>query len=290
VTRSEIGASRDEFTSSDELEPWVRARRPVKTATGWRQYAPLRSNTALFRTFADLECDQKSILGFADRFGLLTEPEREPLRVWTAAIADMQFAVGSWEDVQIPNPDPSLPFSATVAGRVASWAQKAIPNLLVPDNIPGETRDNYIFEMGVLAGAGLSRRSKDGDVLDFLAAKISDNISHVRTVFVSNYDSVLQGFTHRLIPKTLLEAMWLQLGQAVESNKTFRKCRHCDTWFDLSPKAARADKVFCSEACKAKAYRRRLAEQEHAEVRVNEPSDREPKCPQGGQTSGRIEE
>jgi hypothetical protein len=64
----------------------------------------------------------------------------------------------------------------------------------------------------------------------------------------------------QLIPRNLLEAMWLQFGEAVTHDKSFRKCRQCGTWFEISLRAARIDKVFCSEACKAKAYRRRKLE------------------------------
>lgn len=112
--------------------------------------------------------------------------------------------------------------------------------------------------------------AKRHDVLEFLASKINRNICHARPMFIAfdarvdtaKFHTLVDGLTLRVMPTTLLEAMWLQFGQAVESNKAFRQCRHCGTWFDLSPKAARVDKVFCTEACKARAYRQRLAKQE----------------------------
>ena len=120
----------------------VQARRPVKGGRGWRRYAPLQSSTALFRMLADLDCDQKSILDFAHRFGLLTNPEVEPLRVWMAAIADMRSAVGSWDEVQIANPHPSLPFALALTEKVAAEAlkEKAMP--LLSNNAPAAERDN----------------------------------------------------------------------------------------------------------------------------------------------------
>jgi hypothetical protein len=128
--------------------------------------------------------------------------------------------------------------------------------------------------MGVLMGAGLSLSRIDSDVFEVLASKINRNICHARPLFViNNFDALMEGLTLRLMPTNLLEAMWIQFGQAVESNKTFRQCRHCGVWFDLSPKAARVDKVFCTEACKARAYRRRLAKQETEQLLINEHSD-----------------
>src|ERR1022692_1657996 len=71
---------------------WIR---PVKSSTrstkAWRRYAPLRDDSALFFTFADLEFERNSVVDFASRFGLLTDPEKgEPLATWRAAIADMR--------------------------------------------------------------------------------------------------------------------------------------------------------------------------------------------------------
>ena len=36
-----------------------------------------------------------------------------------------------------------------------------------------------------------------------------------------------------------------------------RQCLQCGTWFEISPRAARTDRVFCSDACRFKAYRER---------------------------------
>ncbi len=113
------------------------------------------------------------------------------------------------------------------------------------------------------------------EVLVFLATKINQYTSNVRTVYecarqdtltdrTSDWDASNQAqyrLFRRARPATLLEAMWVQFGQAIEYNKSFCQCRQCGTWFDRTPKAARVDKVFCTEACKAKAYRKRLAAQ-----------------------------
>jgi hypothetical protein len=59
------------------------------------------------------------------------------------------------------------------------------------------------------------------------------------------------------VPPHLLAAVWLQFAQAVDGNKGYRSCEQCDRWFELSPKMARADKVFCSSACRSRAARER---------------------------------
>jgi len=64
----------------------------------------------------------------------------------------------------------------------------------------------------------------------------------------------------RLIPNNLLGAVWLQLALAIERNSEFRRCAECETWFEVSPGSGRSDKVYCSNACRVKAHRRRHGE------------------------------
>ena len=61
-----------------------------------------------------------------------------------------------------------------------------------------------------------------------------------------------------VVPDSLLGALWLQFAQAIEHNSDFRKCVECEEmWFEVSPQKARADKVYCSDACRMRAYRKR---------------------------------
>jgi hypothetical protein len=236
VALKSIALKGSEIVSGDTAisdDQWIV---PVNRIRRHRRYAPLRTHTALFRTFVDLDPSPESIVNFADRFGLLTDPDKgEPLATWRSAIADMRPAVESWETNLISAPHQGM------GKPVVDESGKALGTFQVTSAVFGGRghRDNVLFELGCLIG---------------------QKISNVRPVF--NYDELLDGFRLRFMPSNLLEAMWLQFGQAVESNKSFRKCRGCGTWFELSPKTARTDKVFCTEACKAKAYRRRLAKQD----------------------------
>jgi hypothetical protein len=46
----------------------------------------------------------------------------------------------------------------------------------------------------------------------------------------------------------------------VERDARFRQCSECTTWFEVAPSRGRADKQFCSTACRTRAYRERQAE------------------------------
>jgi hypothetical protein len=69
-----------------------------------------------------------------------------------------------------------------------------------------------------------------------------------------------------LVPNDLLGALWLQFALALAGEKDHQQCARCGTWFEISPERSRPDRVFCSTACRSKAYRRRkeLARELHA--------------------------
>lgn len=59
----------------------------------------------------------------------------------------------------------------------------------------------------------------------------------------------ISGFPNiRLKPKSLLDAMWLQLGLAASGDAPIRSCRFCGTWFTVGPGTGRRlDAAFCSD-------------------------------------------
>ena len=58
-----------------------------------------------------------------------------------------------------------------------------------------------------------------------------------------------------IVPEGLIGALWLQFARAVERDARFRQCSECTTWFEVAPGRGRADKQFCSTACRTRAYR-----------------------------------
>jgi hypothetical protein len=53
----------------------------------------------------------------------------------------------------------------------------------------------------------------------------------------------------RLTPPMLLNALWLELGQALSSDASIRNCLHCGGWFEAGPGTGRReDAKFCSDA------------------------------------------
>jgi hypothetical protein len=55
----------------------------------------------------------------------------------------------------------------------------------------------------------------------------------------------------------LLDAMKLQLADAVVERKSYRNGEQCANPFEVSPEFNRSDRVYCSDNCRVKAYQRR---------------------------------
>jgi len=71
------------------------------------------------------------------------------------------------------------------------------------------------------------------------------------------HDRKLGGFAFKVVPESLLGALWLQFALAVAGNKKYRACGACGQWFEVSPDVARTSRSYCKEACRARAYRAR---------------------------------
>ena len=61
----------------------------------------------------------------------------------------------------------------------------------------------------------------------------------------------------RFAPRNLIGALWLQLAESIAGDKQWEGCPGCGQWLEVKAAAHRADRRYCSEACRAKAYRKR---------------------------------
>jgi hypothetical protein len=92
--------------------------------------------------------------------------------------------------------------------------------------------------------------------LHFLQEMINQRISRAKDVncrlAVSADEADLQ--LHH-VPRTLCSALWCQLALAIADKKEFRPCKGCGQWIETSSGEYRAGRIFCSNACRSKAYR-----------------------------------
>jgi hypothetical protein len=67
-----------------------------------------------------------------------------------------------------------------------------------------------------------------------------------------------------MIASSLADLVRIQLGVSVAANVVHRQCAECTTWFAVHPMSGRPDKIYCSNACRMRAYRKRKSMAEKA--------------------------
>lgn len=56
----------------------------------------------------------------------------------------------------------------------------------------------------------------------------------------------------QLRPPSLLDALWLQFGQALVSKAELRSCKQCGNWFQAGAGGVRSDAKFCTPECRGR--------------------------------------
>lgn len=81
----------------------------------------------------------------------------------------------------------------------------------------------------------------------------------IETALKGNVDLRFDPVTlqYQLWPKDLLTAMWAQFADAITGDKIYKSCEWCGTPFEINPRIARKNRIFCSNACKQADYRDR---------------------------------
>jgi hypothetical protein len=200
----------------------------------FEHYQPLKECTGLFRTFAGLSPDPAALLGFANRYGALGAGW-DDLALWREGIARMKALVVAWDALAAENWD--------ALRSVLSKLPKALfqPGTDAKHASPGELVNAGVHLLyhevaGRLFGwtFGAWSRQREPPVVWHRQAK--------RLVL-------------KLVPPSLMDAMGLQLADAIQGNKRYRSCEACGRWFELAPGRARADRQTCSTSCRVKLYR-----------------------------------
>jgi hypothetical protein len=239
-----------------------------------RQYEPLKTYPGLFRQFAQLPLqDRNAILEFANEYGTLgiqrplhwTAPE-EPNRLlpvfgetwqdWAQQIDDMRRAVAIWDMLQARDLSQLLQHIRWhQAGSKECWVYDSHPDLDKSQIAPAPGRHRQLIEP-------VEDLFRPGDVLIpamFLVQRwVNDHLDDTVAPRLL-YDLDLGAQVLQIVPRNLAGAMWLQLAQTIAGNKHHRTCKECGKWFEVSSEedGRTARRIFCSDPCKCRDYRRR---------------------------------
>jgi hypothetical protein len=240
---------------------------------GARRYSPFSLPISLFRTFADTELTEQAILHFANTYGLLGRTvaiirrgdrapsiaDGESLQVWRAEVSLMKAAVRLWDAIRAR--DLKALRTRIHWGRndlVSYDAQSDIGD--IGASIPELEPETTCVDLQHL---GMRDVFQKGDVIRpaiFILSRIVDCKlkNQVSATTTADFDHLTLRMSFS--PSNLLAALWLQFSLSVDRDENFKKCRQCGKWFALAPGTGRADKEFCSGACRSKAYRNRQAD------------------------------
>jgi hypothetical protein len=250
----------DQDSRLEDEPQWVLTKGIPLGAQYFRShYAPLKSFTGLYRTFADLPPqDREAIAAFARTYGLLglsrgidskAELDGKTLmgtfgetwKDWTQAIVAMRRAVEIWDMFETKDVTGLL--------RYVRWEEQKPPNksMWVYYSHP-EARDGGDQAIRKISYAGESYQLVGiepvldlfvpGDVTvpaSFLVQRWINKNLKGHTSAQLRYDIEDGKRILQVFPDSLLSAMWLQFARSVAGNLRHRPCKECGRWIEVSP-------------------------------------------------------
>lgn len=227
-----------------------------------RIYEPLLDYRGLFREFAAIHVGppfdryEEEIIRFANSYGalgleqaLVTTESGEKFRGefqadWSKEIKAMRHCLDLWDAY------------STVDDELLRAMIRFEPSRITYD--PPDSDDSYTIASPNWQ-PDLWDFIKPGDHFDAAICYVQQVINRRLTERVSprllwNNNRVLG--LHQ-VASSLIGAIWLQLALAVDGRKSFRRCKSCGTWIEISKGSARTTREFCSDACRSRNYRTR---------------------------------
>jgi hypothetical protein len=221
----------------------------VEQASEFEPYHPL-DESGLFLTFASTKRNRQDVLQFAQRYGRLGQNVEfkfypagsslpgalregelcEQLCRWYGNMGQLADLCTLWEMARRGDRKELLAWSKRIAWRLIDPLTHEV--LLSPERDPVQFAYQFLGDQSSRAMKGL------------LEPRIVWDESVARPM-------------PKIVPTSLLGALYLQFACAVGEDRDFQQCLHCKKWFELAPGLNRADRRFCSDSCRVLAYRAR---------------------------------
>jgi hypothetical protein len=266
-----------EFTPNDPDPPisphrtrWLTDLVPMG---GWyerQRYQPLEEYPALFRTFADIPATEEGVLAFANKYGSLGDckpivldghgPESqrttgygELLLTWIEQIHAMQRGIEVWDAFvagdlsklrQVIHVDKD---GERIRAMYLDKGERGTSGVLIFDS------ENYPLDLSPFISSTDVRYPAQFYVQQIINERLQKHTSPIRLLYVPKENRL----RIHVRPTNLLGCLWLQFARAIDGNRDYRRCRECGDWLEISLTANRTSRLFCSDACRAKAYRER---------------------------------
>ncbi len=235
-------------------------------------YEPLKTESGLFQTFANLEPTKDAILAFANQFGQLCGDTYlgrnirpigvvfpmgyvsvDPFHRWTRDILTVRHWLTIWNLILARNGRGIVNYLGTLPA--LQEKERVAKNLHHPVYFFIE-QSRPILEAATNQRIDVARRC--------LCEAIGRNI-RASTLTRSHPEMRLnpvrdQGADFTFHGGDLATAIWVQFGFAIAEDKKYGFCEVCGKPFEISPQTARTNRVFCGVNCRLRAYRKRQKE------------------------------
>ena len=237
---------------ADALDFLVTKRGPRAEKKGWRSYNVLTDYPGLHLTLAGTPPTREDVLEFANEYGQLMEGARTDLDSGQLAESLEMYAD------HINNLRVAVRLLDVVRGHRSSKA------------FVSEERRGFRYRGPSATGLIMPRSSAntpEAAARDFLTSLIDHQLCGLHVTFPPRliWDPKQSSLKLTYPVRHLAGMLWLQLADAAATGRRFKKCGECGRWFELVTKVSER-KLFCSQACRSKAYRERKASGQVFEV------------------------
>ncbi len=216
----------------------------------FRYYNPFAEESGLFLEFARAEASQDGIVRFADQFGVLWHDDTgrpgASFYDWRANMDCMRSAVHLWQAIRDKDRtalDCHLRWKRSHLEWISELKKHALGDWQF-DSGPWKRPPGTYSPGNTICPAA--------DLLDWVIRQTCSRALSMRPVRNK------RAIELRLFVDELRDVLWIQFALAVSGNGQFKNCAECGRPFEVSPSVNRSDKAFCRDACRVKAYRRRI--------------------------------
>lgn len=235
-------------------------KRPIRK-TRVILYYTLDTYTCLFHQFAHIKLSNDSIIRFANKYGPLqlrdecndclhVEFDGEHFKDWTDSIMEMRLAIALLDRWRRGMNNERFNW---IDDGFIMFALNEQPNQKVKAS--DFIENDAVLEEKFPALSEKSSPSIESNAQNELSRLFNKHTSQIPTVTRPTIKNGKIYFIRVDKPRNLIEALWLQLSNAVREERQFEPCCACDNWFEQVTGRGRKKK-HCSNACRVKNSRK----------------------------------
>ncbi len=263
------------------------------SAFQYKRYLPLKDETGLFKLFAEVETTEAGIKNFANQYGMLLSDGRSTIvPVEPIGSAHQNFCTGEafdlWKSEIIAMRQTVYLWDLIHEGDVQTLAQLIIwrDDFIVYESVPelrrgsrapskpiGRSIRNFSADQ---TGPDGTQRFEKRDVVQpalYVLQTILNEKLKEETASRLLWDPDTRDLVLRMVPKSLLGALWFQLAEMISKKQGLKQCEQCGKWFRVAAGIGRTDKKYCSQRCRTQWYRNRTAKVARLHARGRTPAE-----------------